>query len=94
MSARGFIDEIFSRPQDRVSANLRHITTRQFDKIRELIADDPERAAVKGGLNGGLVWSPAGRWKYVLAVDAVRDRRTIARLEAVDASATGSLFGP
>lgn len=93
MSARGFIDEIFSRPQERVAGNIRRVTARQFDKVRELIAGDPERGAVKSGINGGLVWSPAGRWKYVLAVDPVCDRRTITRLEAVDASESGSLFG-
>lgn len=94
MSAHGFIQELFARPQTNIASNVRFMTERQFAKLRELIGQDEEGAAVKPGMNGGLAWMPSGRWKYVLSVDMRGSRtiRTLTRLASIEPSSAGTLF--
>jgi len=95
MSAHGFIAEIFSRVQTGVAGNMRFLTKAQFDRIVQEIGQDPECGSVKNGLNGGLVWMPSGRWKYVLAHEpgSKCDRYAITKLGAPAETRAGSLFG-
>lgn len=94
MSAHGFIAEIFSRVQTGVAGNMRYLTKAQFDRVVQEIGQDTECGAVKNGLNGGLVWMPSGRWKYVLAHQPgfQRDRYAITRMAAAEPNGAGRLF--
>jgi hypothetical protein len=93
MTAHQFIDDIFSRPQRNVAGNMRYVTERQFNWLKDLIGQDEEGAAVKNGINGGLVWLPSGRWKYVLSYDPGSGRRALTKLASPMPSSAGSLFG-
>jgi hypothetical protein len=93
MTAHDFIAQLYSRVQSNVSGNMRYITGPQFELLRKLINEDEEGGAVKNGLNGGLVWMPSGRWKYVLSYDPGSGRRSITRLGNTTPSAAGTLFG-
>lgn len=90
MTAYGLIADIFSRNQEGVAGNVRRITERQLAKLRELIYEDPEAGAVRNGVGRSIVWTPAGRYKYVLTDDV--HWRTLSRLPIFEASETGSLF--
>jgi hypothetical protein len=92
MTAFELIDDIFSRPQANVAANMRYITERQFNWLVDLIGADEDGGAVKYGPNGGLVWMPRGRWKYVLSYVPAVERRSIMKLANVSPSPAGTLF--
>lgn len=93
MTAHGLIDEIFSRVQEGVAGNVRRITQRQFDYLRELIGQDEEGGAVRSGMNGSIIWMPSGRHKYVLtAPPPGRKLGTLTKLNNLAPSGTGSLF--
>lgn len=91
MTAHDFIAQLYSRAQHNVAGNMRYITAPQFELLRKLIAEDPEGGAIKSGLNGGLVWMPAGCWKYALSYDPVTERRSLTRIAV--AIGGGTLFG-
>lgn len=92
MTAIELITEIFARQQAGVASNLRWITGRQFDWLRDLIGSDPEEAPIHNGMNGGLVWEPAGRWKYVLSYQPSTERHSLMRLAKVHAQDGARLF--
>jgi hypothetical protein len=93
VTAHDLILDLFSRPQSGVASNMRFITERQFNWLKDLIGADDEGSAVTGGMNGGLVWMPSGRWKYVLTFEPGSGKRSIMKLASVAPSAAGSLFG-
>jgi hypothetical protein len=92
VTAHELISDIFSRPQANVAGNMRYITERQFNWLVALIGADEEGGAVKYGANGGLVWMPSGRYKYVLSYVPSLDRRSIMRLANLAPSDSGTLF--
>ncbi|MBS1803497.1 MAG: hypothetical protein JST28_09020 [Acidobacteria bacterium] len=92
MTAFQLISDIFARPQKNVAANMRFITERQFNWLVDLIGADEEGSAVTNGLNGGLVWMPSGRWKYVLSYEPSIEKRSIMKLANIKASPAGTLF--
>jgi hypothetical protein len=90
MTAEFLIGEIFSRAQGR-QTDLRSVTERQFDTLRDLIALEPGMQ-VRQGSNGGIVWTPAGPYKYILTAFAGARRFSIMRLPNVGTRGAGSLF--
>jgi hypothetical protein len=92
MTAYQLIDDIFSRPQANVAGNMRYITERQFKWLVDLIGADEEGSAVTQGANGGLVWMPSGRYKYVLSYMPSLERRSIMKLANLKPSDAGTLF--
>lgn len=93
MTAHELIAGIFSRPQQGVSSNLRFVTERQFNYLKDLIGMDEEgAAAVQNGMNGGLVWMPSGRVKYVLSYDPGSGKRSITKLGVLHPTGEGRLF--
>jgi len=92
VTAHSFIDELFSRPAWDLASNMRRLTQPQLELLRRLIGEDEEGGALHPGMNGGFVWMPSGRQKYIVAVDAGGRKRTITRLANIDASDAGRLF--
>lgn len=93
MTAHDFIAQLYSRVQMHVAGNVRYVTAAQFELLRRLIDEDEEGGAVKGGMNGGLVWMPSGRWKYVLSHDPATGRHSLTKLGNGTPSDAGTLFG-
>ena len=92
MTAHGLIADIFSRQQTNVESDKRYITAAQFELLTKLIAESEDSGAVKRGMNGGFVWSPRGRWKYVLSQNPDGTRRALMRLRAGPVEESGRLF--
>lgn len=92
MIAHDLIDQIFSRPSQRISPDLCRITGEQREYLWALIQKDPEHDKVRPGGQGSLVWAPAGRYKYVLTEDLVGKKHTLARLSNIATPASASLF--
>lgn len=92
MTAHDLITDLFSRPQAHTAANLRWITERQFNWLKDLIGADDDGRAITNGRNGGLVWMPRGRYKYVLSYDPATEKRSLTKLANVTPSAAGTLF--
>ncbi|MDE2099237.1 MAG: hypothetical protein KGL39_18430 [Patescibacteria group bacterium] len=92
MTAHELIGSIFARPQRNVAANMRWITADQWKYLTDLIGADEEGGATRSGPNGGLVWMPSGRWKYVLSYEPRSERRSLMKLANVRPSAAGTLF--
>lgn len=92
MTAHDFIDQLFSRPSWGLPGNMRHVTQPQLELLRRLIGEDEEGGALHPGMNGGFIWMPRGRNKYIVAVDLGGRKRTIARLGNIVASDAGRLF--
>jgi hypothetical protein len=91
MTARELIDDIFSRAQGG-PGHLRRITIEQLKFLRNLIAEDPERALIVTGAPGSLIWRPSGDWKYVLTEDLVGKKHTLTKLHNLSASEQPRLF--
>lgn len=92
MTVHEFIEQLFSRPQANVASNMRYITPAQLELLERLIAADPQYGARRAGMHGGFVWTPAGRWKYVVSQYPDGSRRSLMRLNAERATGAGSLF--
>lgn len=92
MTAHGFIEQLFERPQSNVASNMRYITGPQLELLERLIGQDPEIGARQNGMHGGFVWAPSGRWKYVVSQNPDGTRRAIMRLNAGRPTGAGSLF--
>ena len=92
MKALDLIDSIFARPQGYVSRDVRRITGDQLSYLKDLIEQDPERAKVRAGQNGSLVWMPTGCGQFVLTEDHAGKKHTLARLSGVETEKTLSLF--
>lgn len=92
MTAHDLIDDILARPQ-RGPRDVRHITPEQLSYLRGLILKDPEAAKVRNGQGGSLVWTPAGKHKYVLTEDPTGGKRhTLTRISHIEAEGMRSLF--
>lgn len=92
MTALEFIAQLFDRPGYGAASNMRRLTAPQLELLVELIGQDKEAAAVQRGMNGSLVWTPAGRDKYVVTRDPSEKKHTLTRLANLDASGCGRLF--
>jgi hypothetical protein len=92
-TAHDLIGDFFSRPQANIESNKRYITPAQWKFLVDLIGQDPEGSAIENGANGGLVWMPSGRWKYVLSQNPDGTRKTLTRLNAGRPVDAGRLFG-
>ena len=92
MSARGFIDEIFSRPQSGMLTHERCITDAQLNKLRALIAEDEDGKAVTEKAHGGFEWRPRGGWTFIFTQNPNGTRRRLERRKAMSLSKTGLLF--
>ena len=93
MTAHDFIDQLFSRPQVNVSSNVRYVSPGQLELLRTLISQGEEGGALTPGLQGGFVWTPRGRWKYVLSQNPDGTRRALMRLAQMNPHGVGNLFG-
>ena len=91
MTARDFIDDLFSRPQANVASNMRYITAAQLVLLEKLIGEDAESGALTSGAHGGFVWMPRGM-KYVVSQNPDGTRRSLMRLNASRPTGVGSLF--
>jgi len=91
MTAFELIDSIFWRAQPGTPGNLRRITREQLNYLRDLIDKAGPSEAIKRGAPGSLIWTPAGRHKYVVTEDLTGNRHTLTRLANV-ASESGTLF--
>ena len=94
MTARGLIEQIFSRRQAGVESNLRYITPAQLELLRKLVDEDRAAAAIGElwpGFNDGFVWLPGDGNHYIVTQDAGRRRRSILWLR-VQSAETPSLF--
>ena len=91
MIAHDLIESIFARPQDG-PRDIRRITKDQLDYLQDLIRKDPESAKMHNGQGGSLVWTPAGKHKYVLTEDLVGNKHTLTRLSNIEAMGQTSLF--
>jgi hypothetical protein len=97
MTAKQLITEIFSRPQNGVSPDMRRLTARQFIWLRDLIMSEvgsrrAEAGIVHKGDGGSLVWTPAGPNKYVLSEDQAGAKHSLMRLANLGTQGAGSLF--
>lgn len=93
MTAHELIADIFARPQSGMPSNMRYITQGQLDFLRNLIGQDEEGGAVNAGMNGGFLWKPSGRWKYMITVDPQANKRTLTRIMTLTPTGAGTLFG-
>ena len=94
MTAYDLIDSIFARVDRRTLGDMRIITRRQLDTLHALIREDPERDKVRPGSPGSLIWSPAGRTKYVITEDPTGgEKHTLVKLMNLRLSGEGRLFG-
>lgn len=91
MTAFDLIDSIFSRVQPGMPGNMRRITQAQYDYLRNLIDGDPEGGALKPDGPGKMLWTPAGRTKYLLT-DGTYGQRALVKMASLTAAATGRLF--
>jgi len=94
MNAFDLITDIFARPQADTEANVRRLTPAQLTYLRDLIEAEGPTEAIEYRRNG-LVWSPAGRHKYILAEDLSARRRavhTVTRLSNLTPTGAGRLF--
>lgn len=92
MTAFDLIDSIFRRAQPGVAGNVRRISREQLHYLRDLIDIDGPASAIKRGAPGSLIWTPAGRDKYVVTEDLVGNRHTVTRLANLVSSESGRLF--
>jgi hypothetical protein len=92
LTAFDLIDSIFSRAGRGGDGNMRCITREQLVYLRDLIDKDAQRASVRRGANGSLVWMPGGRHKYVICEDQRGEKHTLTRLSSIEASGMSSLF--
>ena len=92
MTAEYLVNEIFSRPQQGISGDMRLLTERQFSALRALILDEESKGTVTFGLGGSLVWMAPGQVKYVLTEDRVRWKHTLTRMSSVATMEPGRLF--
>lgn len=91
MTAHDLIADIFSRHQHGVPGNERWITTRQRDKLIELIGEDPEGGALSGAPGGNRLWTPSGRSKYLIS-DHGPTRHKLTEFANLIATESGRLF--
>ncbi|HKD62358.1 MAG TPA: hypothetical protein VKB47_17980 [Terracidiphilus sp.] len=88
MTARAFIDQIFSRRQDGVASNLRYLSPAQLELLRKLVEADAI-GELRPGIYGSFVWLLDGE-HFVVSQDAAGRRRTILWLKVQQRAA--SLF--
>ena len=79
MTALSLVDSIFARAQPEQAGNVRRITRKQLDFLRDLI-EAQYGADARIEAQGKLTWLPAGRHKYVIAEDRFGDRHTVMKL--------------
>ncbi len=92
MTAQDLIGGIFARSQQGPQ-DVRRISADQLRYLRDLILKDPEAAKVHNGQGGSLVWTPAGKHRYVLTEDPGGGKRhTLMRFARMEAEGQGSLF--
>ncbi len=92
MTAHGFIDQLFSRPQQGVASNMRFLTVGQIDLLWNLVGQDEEGAAVQRGRGRSFIWAPSGRRKFVVTEGEGGKKNTILVLGNVRPSAAATLF--
>lgn len=91
MTALELIDDIFSRPQSGVAGDVRRITRDQVKYLRDLIEKEAPAARIQSDAPGSLIWSPAGRHRYILTEDLRGNRHTLARESKVSSADCGLL---
>jgi hypothetical protein len=89
MTARGFIEQIFSRRQAGVDSNLRYITREQLELLRKLI-DQDATGELRPGVSGSFVWILAGE-RFIVTQDPTGRRRSILWMK-VQRIESGGLF--
>lgn len=89
MTARGFIEQIFSRRQENVASNVRYITREQLALLRRLI-DQDAIGAFRPGIHGSFVWILDGQ-QFIVTQDADGRRRSILWMR-VQSVGSGGLF--
>jgi hypothetical protein len=90
-TAFDLIDSIFARAPG--MGDVRVITPKQLNFLRDLIGKDPERGAVKRGGPGSMIWTPRGHPMYVITEDPMGgEKHTLARSSNLQPSGEGKLF--
>lgn len=92
VTAFELIDSIFSRPQKGLPPNRRVITREQRRYLEDLIGQDEDGGAIKQGPSGSVVWSPKGRFRYVIGDDPESGKLSLMRFATAASELLPRLF--